>query len=154
MTSLREVDVKTAYQLQTDEGYTYVDVRSIPEYDRGHPQGAHNVPLLHADPGTGQMRPNPEFLSVMHGNYPPGTKLLMGCQMGGRSAQAAQILAAAGYQNVSNVRGGYGGARDRSTGQLTSEGWVDAELPVEQGAPSAATYAHLQAKATTDTSTP
>ena len=51
-------------------------------------------------------RPNPEFLSVMHANYPPGTKLLMGCQMGGRSAQAAQILAAAGYQNVSNVRGG------------------------------------------------
>ena len=75
------------------------------------------------------MRPNPEFLSVMHANYPPGTKLLMGCQMGGRSAQAAQILAAAGYQDVSNVRGGYGGARDRSTGQLISEGWVEAELP-------------------------
>ncbi len=29
------------------EGWIYLDVRSIPEFDLGHPTGAVNVPLLH-----------------------------------------------------------------------------------------------------------
>ena len=29
------------------EGWVYLDVRSIPEFDDGHPPGAANVPLLH-----------------------------------------------------------------------------------------------------------
>ena len=52
------VDVKEAYSLQTGEGYAYIDVRSIPEYERGHPAGAHNVPLLHYDAQTGQQTPS------------------------------------------------------------------------------------------------
>jgi rhodanese-related sulfurtransferase len=147
---LKQVSVKMAYQLQADDDYQYIDVRSIPEYENGHPQGAHNVPLLHADPVTGQMRPNPNFLSVMKSNYPSDAKLLIGCQMGGRSTQAAQALIVAGYQNVSNVLGGFGGERDRSnTGQLINEGWLDAMLPVEQDAPQTSTYSHLQEKAQT-----
>ena len=146
MPSLKQVDVKTAHRLRVSGEYTYVDVRSVPEFDRGHPEGAQNVPLLHADPSTSLMRPNPEFLAVMQANYPPDTKLLIGCQMGGRSAQAGQILLAAGYQDVSNVIGGFGGARDRATGQLISEGWVDAALPVEQEAPETATYDHLRGR--------
>ena len=38
------VDVKEAYRLQTEEGYAYIDVRSIPEYERGHPAGGVTVP--------------------------------------------------------------------------------------------------------------
>ena len=94
--SLNHVDVKTARTLQSDEGHIYVDVRSIPEFEKGHPEGARNVPLLNVDPLTGQMQPNREFLSVMRANYPPATKLLIGCQMGGRSAQAGQVLVAFG----------------------------------------------------------
>ena len=108
---LKDVDVRTAFELQSREGYTYVDVRSVPEYDGGHAQGAHNVPLLHRDPATGQMLPNPEFLAGDAGQLPaerPSSSI--GCQMGGRSARAAQVLAAAGYEDVANVRGGYGGA--------------------------------------------
>jgi len=142
--SLKHVDVKTARELQSDHGHTYVDVRSIPEFEKGHPEGAHNVPLLNLDPQTGQMRPNAEFLSVMQANYPQDAKLLIGCQMGGRSAQAGQILLTAGYQDVSNVLGGFGGARDRATGQVVSQGWVDAGLPVAQEAPPEHRYETLR----------
>lgn len=129
--SLKDVDVKTAHTLQTRDGYTYVDVRSVPEYENGHPKDAHNVPLLHLDPASRRMVPNPDFLTVMQANYPPDTKLLIGCQMGGRSVQAGQLLVSAGYQDVTNVQGGFGGARDPGTGRPIAEGWVDAGLPVE-----------------------
>ena len=129
--SLKNVDVRTAYRLQSDDGYIYVDVRSVPEYESGHPTGADNVPLLHLDAATRQMRPNPDFLSVMQDKYPRATKLLIGCQMGGRSTQASQLLLSTGYEDVTNVQGGFGGARDPRTGQVIAEGWVDAGLPVE-----------------------
>jgi len=144
--SLKHVDVKTAHTLQTRDGYTYVDVRSVPEYENGHPQDAHNVPLLHHDPATRRMVPNPDFLAVMQANYPPGTKLLIGCQMGGRSTQAGHLLVSAGYEDVSNVQGGYGGARDPRTGQTLSEGWVDAGLPVGQAPPTGGRYDDLRNK--------
>jgi len=145
--SLTQVDVRTAHTMLTEDGYTYVDVRSIPEFDQGHPAGAANVPLLHLDAATGQMRPNAEFLAVMQASYPQDARLLLGCQMGARSAQAAQMLLSAGYRDVANVEGGFGGARNRMTGQLVSEGWAGAGLPVEQEAPAERRYDALRAKA-------
>lgn len=145
--SVKDIDVKQARELQQTEGYTYVDVRSVPEYDGGHPAGACNVPLLHRDPATGQMMPNPDFLAVMQANYGADARLLIGCQMGGRSARAAQILASAGYTDVRNVMGGFGGAVDRATGQVVHPGWSGAGLPVETAAGPDASYQDLQAKA-------
>jgi len=142
--NLKQVDVRAARRLQSDEGHTYIDVRSIGEFDQGHPEGAKNVPLMNPDPVTGQMLPNADFLSVMQANYANDTKLLVGCQMGGRSAQAARVLIAAGYLDVSNVVGGFGGARDRATGQVINEGWVDAGLPVEQDSPPENSYGTLK----------
>jgi rhodanese-related sulfurtransferase len=144
--SARNVTVKEAHQKQAD-GYTYVDVRSVAEFEQGHPADAVNVPLLHFDERTGQMVPNREFLEVMRGSFPPDAKLLIGCQVGGRSAQAAQLLAGAGYQDVSNVLGGYGGARDPLTGAVRDEGWTQAGLPVESSAGTGRTYQDLRAKA-------
>ena len=46
-----------------EEGCVYLDVRSVPEFEAGHPTGAYNVPLL--DMGPGGMVDNPEFLSVV-----------------------------------------------------------------------------------------
>lgn len=144
--SLKHVDVKTAHTLQTRDGYTYIDVRSVPEYDAGHPKDAHNVPLLHLESATRRMIPNPLFLAVIQANYPPDAKLLIGCQMGGRSTQAGQLLVSAGYQDVANVQGGYGGAQDRRTGEQLAEGWVDAGLPVEQEPPPGGKYEDLKQK--------
>ncbi len=142
--SLKQVDVKTAYTRQTEDGQVYVDVRSVPEFEKGHPAGARNVPLLHFVESTGRMHPNPDFLTVMQANFSPDTALLVGCQMGGRSAQAGQALVAAGYQDVTNVAGGFGGARDRMTGHVVAEGWADAGLPVEQDTPTGSGYDELQ----------
>ena len=144
--SVKQVDVREARTLQEDGGYTYVDVRSVPEYDMGHATDAHNVPLLNRDPGTGQMLPNTEFVAVMQASYPTDAKLLIGCQMGGRSARAADILASLGYTDVCNVVGGFGGARDRFTGQVVSEGWADAGLPVATEPTSGGSYAELRKK--------
>ena len=146
--SLKQADVQTAHKLQSDAGYTYIDVRSIPEFENGHPTGAHNVPLLNLDSRTGQMQPNEDFLAVVQANYATDSKLLVGCQMGGRATQAGQILIAAVYQDVTNVVGGFGGAQNRITGEM-NEGWVDAGLPVEQGAPTENSYQALQQKVVT-----
>ena len=141
MKTIRQVSVQQARKEQS-AGATYLDVRSIPEFRAGHPEGAYNVPLLHADPLTRQMRPNPEFLDVVRANFPPETKLVIGCQMGGRSQNAAEILATAGYSDVANVLGGYGGAP-----HMGHAGWVQAGLPVEQKADAAREYDALQQNA-------
>jgi len=110
-----------------DEGWIYVDVRSEPEFAAGHPVGAHNVPLAHAGPRG--MQPNPEFLAVMEGAYPKDARLVVGCQAGGRSLRAAEMLTAAGFTQIVDQRAGFGGARD-AFGQVNEPGWAAAGLPV------------------------
>jgi len=126
------------------EGWTYLDVRSIPEFEGGHPAGAVNVPLLHMM--GGRMAPNPAFKAVVEGNFAKDAKLVVGCKMGGRSAQAAALLEAAGYTSIIDVRGGWGGERD-NMGRVACIGWADAGLPVEASAPPERTYAELEKKA-------
>jgi len=144
MTTIRHLTVQQAQQEQTS-GATYLDVRSIPEFQQGHPEGAFNIPLLHLDPQTRQMRPNPEFVSVVKANFAPDAKLVIGCQMGGRSQQACEVLSNAGFRDVANVLGGYGGAP-----QMGHAGWVQAGLPVETSADAAREYEALQKKAARD----
>ena len=43
---ITHVDVKEAYRLQAGEGYAYIDVRSIPEYEGSHPCLDHRPPQL------------------------------------------------------------------------------------------------------------
>src|SRR6266545_3971563 len=109
MMTIKHITVQQAHQQQAS-GAKYLDVRSIPEFEAGHPEGAYNVPLLHLDPATQQMRPNPEFVSVVRATFSPKTPIVVGCKMGGRSAQACEILSTAGYRDVTNVLGGFGGA--------------------------------------------
>ena len=97
--------------------------------------------------GCMQMAPNVDFLVVMQANYASDAKLLIGCQVGGRSARAAQLLAAQGYTDVVNVKGGFGGHRDPATGQVVDEGWAPAGLPVKSGDSDSAGYEALRTKA-------
>ena len=142
--TIKHFTVQQAHQQQAG-GARYLDVRSIPEFEQGHPAGAFNVPLLHLDPATGQMRPNPDFLPVVRANFPPDTPMVVGCKMGGRSQQACEILSSAGYQDVANVLGGFGGAP-----QMGHRGWLQEGLPVEQTSDPAHEYASLQKKASGD----
>ena len=138
----KQVTVQEAAELMK-QGYRYLDVRSVPEFEAGHPEGALNIPLLNAQ--GGRMVPNPDFQTVVQGNLARDEKLLVGCKMGGRSSQAAAILEAVGYSNVSNVRGGYSGERDMY-GKVTAAGWSDSGLPTATTATPGATYSELQAK--------
>jgi len=136
---MKHATVNEAHQLQ-QAGATYIDVRSTAEFDAGHPEGAVNVPLLEPD-DNGQMAPNPDFVRVMKSAFAPGAQLLIGCQAGVRSLKAAQMLETFGFTDVTNVRGGFGGARDQ-TGAAVA-GWTTAGLPVETDATADRRYATL-----------
>jgi len=137
----RELPVRQAYTLMTDEGFVYVDVRTEREFAAGHPEGAVNIPGFLAGPGG--MMPNPMFLQMMLRLYKPDVKLLIGCAAGGRSAKVCQLLQGAGYSNVVNVAGGFSGARDGS-GQVVTPGWEAEGLPLSADGPS---YADMQGRA-------
>lgn len=102
------------------EGYVYLDVRSIPEFEAGHPAGAYNIPIAHMT--SGGMRPNAGFLAEVATVFAKDAKLVVGCKMGGRSLRAAQALTQIGYENVVDQRAGFDGARD-PFGQLQEPGW-------------------------------
>ena len=139
--TIKHVTPRQAHEQQTG-GAVYLDVRSIPEFEQGHPAGAFNVPLLHMDPATGQMRPNPDFLPVVRGNFPPDTPMVIGCKMGGRSAQACELLASAGFHDVANVLGGFGGAP-----QMGQRGWAQEGLPIDNPGDPSRRYTALEKKA-------
>jgi rhodanese-related sulfurtransferase len=126
-----------------EEGWTYLDVRSIPEFDRGHPVGAANIPLLHFS--DGRMSPNGDFGKVVTANFPKDAKLVIGCKVGSRSLQAAALLESAGYTNVVDMRGGFAGERD-PFGRVNCPGWAESNLPVETLAPAEKSYAALSKK--------
>jgi len=132
-----------ARDLIDKEGYVYVDVRSVPEFAAGHPQGAYNVPLMNMGPGG--MTPNPDFLAVM-GAFPKDAKLVVGCKAGGRSARASSLLESAGYTSVVDQRAGFEGAPDPATGRLSEPGWRPAGLPVATEAVPDRTYEALKAR--------
>ncbi len=136
----KHATVQQAHQ-QQDTGSIYLDVRSVPEYQQAHPAGAYNVPLMHMDPVTRHMRSNPDFVEVVQANFPPDTALLVGCQAGARSLTACGLLVQAGFRNVTNVLGGFGGSRTGDTG------WTQAGLPIETTADATRQYGALEKKA-------
>ncbi len=125
--SIRQVSpAQASSELAADAGAVYLDVRTPEEFDAGHPAGARNVPVLFVDPATRRPRPNPEFVSVVQRHLAPVTRLLVGCQSGMRSQRACELLEEAGYTDLANVRGGFGGSDD-------TPGWKESGLPVETG---------------------
>ncbi len=130
--------------LSEDKTALYVDVRSVPEFEKGHPQGAINIPLLHMRDGG--MAPNPDFQAVAAAALPKDKRLLIGCQAGGRSQKACIILEQLGYTNLSNVMGGFGGGQNPATGAPV-KGWKDSGLPVSQDNGDGVSYESLAAKA-------
>lgn len=143
---MKEVTAEEAFDLmEKDPGCVYVDVRSIPEFEKGHPARAINIPLLHFNPGMGMM-PNDDFVTVVEASVPKSAKVLVGCQSGGRSAQAVQIMTQIGYTNIANVRGGYGGVMDYA-GRVLEPGWSMLQLPDCKSCSDDARYNTLAAKA-------
>jgi rhodanese-related sulfurtransferase len=139
--SVKRIAPKEALEL-IQQGWAYVDVRSIPEYEAGHPAGAYNIPLMHFMPGRG-MSPNPDFGAVFAKHFPKDAKVVVGCKTAGRSLRAAEMLSSGGWSNVVDMRGGYEGERDAS-GSPIVPGWKEAGLPVEMTSPVERSYEGLK----------
>lgn len=132
--AITEIAPTQAYEaMRNNPDAVYIDVRTEEEFARGHPLGAINIPVVFMRPGNAPQL-NPDFLLVVEKNLPRDKKLIVGCMMGGRSQRACEILEEAGYKDIANVRGGFGGARDVS-GRVIAPGWLEEQLPVsnEQG---------------------
>src|SRR5262249_9166669 len=128
--------------LVSEQGYSYLDVRSVAEFESGHPQGAFNIPI--ADMGPRGMAPNLDFLSVVQKTFPKDTKLVVGCQSGGRSLQAVTLLLSSGYADVVDRRAGCRGGLD-PTGR-PEPGWGPRGFPTASAAEPGRSYAELKAK--------
>jgi len=126
--------------LDKGEGWLYVDVRTPEEFAAGHPEGAINLPVALRDP-AGRMAPNPDFVQLVKKRFPVGSKIVFGCAAGGRSQRACEMLAAEGYQDLVNMKGGYSGAKDL-LGRV-EPGWEACGLPIEKTAPRERTYEGL-----------
>lgn len=142
--TVKRVSPEEAKRLMDEEGYTYVDVRSIPEFEQGHPAGAYNLPLLHMTPGG--MQPNPDFVDVFQAAFSKEDKVLIGCKSGGRSLRAAQQLAQLGFTHVIDQRAGFAGSTD-SFGQKQEGGWQAQGLPVSTRAEEGHAYEELAERA-------
>ena len=103
------LDAKSARTfLETTRNSSLVDVRSLEEYEKQHPQGALNIPL--ADLAKGE----PALLSE-----DKDTPILTVCKVGERSLHGMLLLKAQGYRNVKSVAGGL-------------DAWLAAGLPTSR----------------------
>lgn len=103
-----------------EEGYVYLDVRSVPEFEAGHPKGAYNIPLMHA--GKFGMTPNSMFMEEVAKAFPKDAKIVVGCKSAGRSLGAIGLMEVAGYKDLLLQRAGFDG-----NGQ--EPGWAQTTLP-------------------------
>jgi rhodanese-related sulfurtransferase len=85
------VDADRFAELQAS-GVRVVDVRTAAEFSAGHIPGAENVPL--------------SFFAEASGSWDPKQPIALYCATGSRSAEAAQMLAAKGFETVYDLGGG------------------------------------------------
>ena len=114
---IKRITPEETKQLLDSGDYVYLDVRTTREFDAGHVPSAKNIPVLEPDP-YGRMNLNPDFVGVVEANFGKDCKIVTGCQKGGRSLKAAELLVEAGFSNVVDMLGGFG------------DGWLPRGLPV------------------------
>lgn len=82
------------HDLMTSTHSVVVDVRSAGEFSTGKLRGARNIDVM-----------SPSFISQIK-NLPKDKTYLLYCRSGSRSAQACEILAREGFQQIKNLEGG------------------------------------------------
>ena len=102
---IQEIEPREAQALLSAGGAVLVDVREPDEQARERIAGARLVPLSRFDPRS----------------FPEHSTLIIHCQRGGRSMDAARRAAASGRRTVMSVKGGI-------------EAWRRAGLPTERDA--------------------
>ena len=106
---MKRINAAEAKKLQ-DEGWSYVDVRTTAEFAAGHPRGAINIPFS-----------APDFPEAFAKRFPDkAAKVVIGCQVGGRSMRATAQLEGQGYTQLVDNSAGF-------------DGWSAASLPTAKG---------------------
>ncbi len=142
---IKRISPEEAKQLlDSSSDHIYLDVRTVPEFDAGHVPSAKNIPVMEPGP-TGMMQINPRFVEIVEAKFGKGAKYITGCKMGGRSMKAAELLLQAGFTEVTDMRGGYGGEID-PMGQLTYPGWEPRGFPTSRESEPEARYESLSKK--------
>ncbi len=141
MAEIRSVTPEEAAELLS-QGHVYVDVRSEPEFEAGHPEGALNVPLLNAGPVG--LVPNPDFLKVMESAFGKNEPLVIGCKAGGRSKKASEMLAQAGFTQLADQVAGFDAGKDAFGRAIP--GWSRTALPVGKGRPAGQAYVDVKGR--------
>uniref|UniRef100_A0A1D1YSW6 Rhodanese-like domain-containing protein 19, mitochondrial n=1 Tax=Anthurium amnicola TaxID=1678845 RepID=A0A1D1YSW6_9ARAE len=98
------VDVHAAKDLVCS-GHRYLDVRTVEEFNKGHPEGALNVPYMFFTP-QGRVK-NTEFVEQVSKICSKDDHVVVGCASGVRSLQATADLLSAGFNHVKNMGGGF-----------------------------------------------
>jgi len=143
--AVKEITPQHAHDLlAANADVVYIDVRTEGEFANGHPQGAVNIPVAFPDPARGMMV-NSDFVKVVEANFPREKKIVVGCQAGPRSNAAAGLLQQAGFKDVSNMLGGFGGMRDQM-GNVSAPGWAASGLPVSNDNGEGVSYESLKGK--------
>ena len=122
---IEQINPKEAWARMSDneKSALYLDVRTKAEFDQGHPKGAINIPVRIRDENDAMVA-NPNFLEEAEKQIEKSKRLVIGCQRGGRSQKACEIMSEAGYKDLANVAGGFGGTPEQP-------GWASLELPTE-----------------------
>lgn len=90
------VDVPQFQALITRPGVQLLDVRTPAEFAEGHIEGALNINVNDSD-----------FREQIQAKLKPGQPVAVYCRSGRRSAAAAQIMTALGYQQIYDLKGGF-----------------------------------------------
>jgi rhodanese-related sulfurtransferase len=143
---VKQINAEEANEaMGSDSGIVYLDVRTPQEFEKGHPPNAINIPVVYPNPATRQMDANTDFIKVLEAHVPKERAVIVGCQMGGRSQMAAQIMEEFGYTDISNMQGGFGGVRN-PVGEIVAPGWLQMEYPVETTVDESNGYETLKTK--------
>ena len=129
--TVKRVSPEEAQELMRGEGYVYLDVRSVPEFDAGHPAGAYNVPLIHMGPAGSQ--PNPDFLAVMEKRFPKDAQARRGLQDRRPLGAGRGAPGAGGLHELRIQQAGFVGSSP------VEPGWGPKGLPHERDAEPGAT---------------
>ncbi|MGG0283086.1 rhodanese-like domain-containing protein [Bacillus pacificus] len=92
---VQNISRKELKSIAGKKGKQFIDVRTVGEYRGNHMKGFQNIPLNDLASKTNQLDKNREVIVI--------------CQSGMRSKQAAKVLKKLGFQHVINVSGGMNG---------------------------------------------
>lgn len=107
----KSINTMEAVRMMNNEDPLLLDVRTQQEYQQGHIASATNIPLGLVDTRISDIQNK------------KSSPVILICQSGNRSMQAARILKKHGFEKIFNLSGGMGG-------------WQQANLPVSSGGKS------------------